>query len=446
MNRVIVFSPFDCEFYDSTRTHHVVDQLSRHCNEVYLFHRRLPVAGSPRWPGRIARFLRLERQARRDGNVVRVAVTPLFARGDGTSLALLQVADPYAPVKSSARRLAMGVLGMGGWVLDVFCIPSYLYAYARQGAPRAEVVLAQGPWEFAVARVLKLIGRASRIAYDDLDYVPGSYSSSPLKRKLMEALENYSIRSADIVVSVGELLADLRRRMGREVAVVANGADIQRFSRARVKRPHPPTLIYVGSVLAWSGVDLAIAALPALRAKVPDARLIVIGHSTQGYRAQLEALCDLHGVRECVHFLGKKSADEIVAALAEADVGLAVFRPVELRKYAFSLKVIEYMAAGLPVLTTAGTQSEAVVARHGCGLAIPYSVEAIAEAATQLLMNEPMARSMADCGARASADYDWDILIGRRLYPLLESSACAPGLRLPGSAGRSSSASRPGGE
>lgn len=420
MKRLVVLSPFDCEYYDSTRTHHVVAQLRHRFDEVVLFHRRLPAgADSSRW-ARLAGFFRLRRGIRQDGNVVRVAVTPLFARPDGMTLSLMHVADPYEPVVNAPRRLVMSLLSVGGLALDLFCVPSYLYAYLRQGAPRSAVILAQGPWEFLVARILQILGRTSRVAYDDLDYVPGSYSVSGLKRRVMRGLENYCIRRADIVISVGDLLADLRRHeLGRVVPVVPNGADIAKFAGAQSKREHPPTLIYVGSVLAWSGVDLAIAALDRIRKRIPEARLLVVGHSPLHYQAHLEKLCDDHGVRGCVHFLGKKTQDEIVGLLAKSDIGLAVFRPVELRKYAFSLKIIEYMAAGLPVLTTAGTQSERVVVKHGCGLAVGYTVEAVADAALRLLGNREYADAMALRGVQASAAYDWETLMLEQLYPAL---------------------------
>lgn len=420
MNRLIVFSPFDCEFYHNTRTHHLVVELRRRFDEVVLIYKRTNAPSARSCWHRLARFLHLRSEIKHEDNLVSVAVRPLFARPDAMSLVLMRVADPYQPVGRLPRRLTMKLLSLVGLVLDVFFVPSYLFAYLMHGAPKARVVIAQGPWEFVAARALKMLGRASLLVYDDLDYVTGSYTVSPLKQRAIRALENYCIRRADRVVSVGELLAELRRReVGREVLLVPNGADIALFTLARDRRPHPPTLIYVGSVLAWAGVDLTISALVRIRKEIRDARLLVVGHSTPEYQALLNTLCEEDGVREHVLFLGKRTHKEVVDFLAEADIGMAVFRPVELRKYAFSLKIIEYMAAGLPVITTVGTQSERVVVQHGCGLAVEYSPEAIAEAALLLLKDPDRYRSMSARGMEASAAYSWDTLMLEGLYPAL---------------------------
>lgn len=420
MNRLIVLSPFDCEFYNNTRTHHVVDQLRRRYDEVVLIFKHNNTEPTvSRWR-RFARFFRLRSKLRQDGNLAQVAVTPLFARRDGMSLAVMGVADMYEHGTTPLRAFGLRLLSLGGLVLDLFLVPSYLFAYLKRGAPNASVIIAQGPEEFLAARVLKLLRRTSLVVYDDLDYVPGSYTVSALKHRAVRALENHCIRKADVVICVGELLAQLRlREVGRNVRVVPNGADVALFARARNRRPHAPTLIYMGTIVAWAGVDLSIAALAQIRREISDARLLVAGHSPREYQALLEALCEEQGVREHVHFVGKKTPAELVDLLAQADIGMAAFKPVQLRRYAFSLKVIEYMAAGLPVITTVGTQSELVLVNHGAGLAVDYTPQAIAEAALQLFKDPERYRSMAACGIAASAAYSWDTLIQDGLYSAL---------------------------
>lgn len=422
MNRLIVLSPFDCKFYNNTRTHHVVGQLRRRFDEVVLLykHTNTPTTAS-RWR-RLANFFLLRSEIEHDGNLISVAVRPPFARSDGMSLVIMGVVDPYQAV-TGPRSVLIKLLGLGGLVLDLFLIPAYVIAYLRRAFPRADVVIAQGPEEFLAARLLVMLGRVSLLVYDDLDYVPGSYplsAVSALKHRAIKALENYCIRRADVVISIGELLARLRHReLGRDPLVIPNGADISLFAQARNKRPHPPTLIYVGTVCTWAGVDLTIAALGRIRNEIPGARLLVVGHTTPEYRKLLNALSEEHGVREHVQFVGNKTPLEVVDLLTQADIGMAAFRPVELRRYAFSLKIIEYMAAGLPVITTVDTQSELVVVKHDAGLAVDYSANAIAEAALLLFKDPARYRAMSARGIEASAAYSWDTLILKELYPAL---------------------------
>jgi glycosyltransferase involved in cell wall biosynthesis len=99
---------------------------------------------------------------------------------------------------------------------------------------------------------------------------------------------------------------------------------------------------------------------------------------------------------------------------------MAVFRPIDLRRYAFSMKIIEYMAAGLPVITTAGTESESVVKKHQCGEAVRFDEADLAACLSSLLGDpEKMAR-YSDNAMKASRLYSWDDLILNRYYGLIK--------------------------
>ena len=50
--------------------------------------------------------------------------------------------------------------------------------------------------------------------------------------------------------------------------------------------------------------------------------------------------------------------------MAESDIGLAAFPPNELMHYASPIKVFEYMAAGLPIVTTKGTEAARIVKKY----------------------------------------------------------------------------------
>jgi hypothetical protein len=73
-------------------------------------------------------------------------------------------------------------------------------------------------------------------------------------------MEKYCLRRADVFVTVGRRLADLRREQTEKtVHLIPNGVDYTSFAVAQHKSPHPPTLIYTGNVACWhSGLDVAI--------------------------------------------------------------------------------------------------------------------------------------------------------------------------------------------
>ena len=107
----------------------------------------------------------------------------------------------------------------------------------------------------------------------------------------------------------------------------------------------------------------------------------------------------------------KDAAAEVAAALNRAGIGLATFRPTPLRAYAAPLKVLEYMASGLPVLSTKGTEAGDLVDRTGTGAATSCDPQAIARAAIGLLNNATAYAEMSGAGTAAARLHDWSLVM-----------------------------------
>lgn len=340
-----------------------------------------------------------------------IEVTPLMATAPALGVTLLGIANPYDPKPGSRLALAR-LLSLAGLLRDFLVSPSLLGAYLLHDRGRYDVCVSEGPWALHAGHTLKRLRRALIHVADDYDYSPGIQSLSGIRRRVHERIEVRLLRKADLVVCVGELLADLRRRQtGRDVSVIANGIDAEQFAAARMKRPHPPTAVYCGAVEDWSGLDVVVRAWPQVLARVPDAQMIIAGLATPNYGSYLRNLIQQLGLGACVRLLGPILHAALPELLAGADVGLAVFMPIALRRYAFSLKVIEYMSAGVAVLTTADTQSALVVRRFEAGIDVDYDPGHVGTALAELLANPVKRARYAENGALASFQFDWSVLM-----------------------------------
>jgi len=188
-------------------------------------------------------------------------------------------------------------------------------------------------------------------------------------------------------------------------------------------------LFYTGNVVPWSGLERVLRALPELRADFPDLRLRVVGDGPPGYRESLARLARELGLADRVEWLGPRPHAELPALMAGAAVGLAFSEPVPFRSYACPLKVLEYMAAGLPVIGTSDTETEALIARFECGLAVPFEIEAFAAAAGRLLSDAALHARLRANGIRHSADLTWERLIGEELEIIAGRAAGPSGAR-----------------
>jgi glycosyltransferase involved in cell wall biosynthesis len=164
-------------------------------------------------------------------------------------------------------------------------------------------------------------------------------------------------------------------------------------------------VLYVGALTTGRGLELSIMALSRLE----GARLRLVGPARPAYREQLVELARTEGVTDRVEFAGAVSPDELVEAIREASVGLALIQPICL-SYRMSLpnKVFEYVAAGLPVLGSDLPAISALVNEHRIGLlAEPGEVDDVAAKLGEML--EPDRNSaFREAARKAAGVLNWD--------------------------------------
>jgi glycosyltransferase involved in cell wall biosynthesis len=143
--------------------------------------------------------------------------------------------------------------------------------------------------------------------------------------------------------------------------------------------------------------------------RLEDARLRLVGPARPAYRDQLVELARAEGVTDRVEFAGAVSPDELLEAIGEASVGLALIQPICL-SYRMSLpnKVFEYVAAGLPVLGSDLPAISALVNEHRIGLlAEPGEVDDVAAKLGEML--EPDRNTaFRDAARKAALTLNWD--------------------------------------
>ena len=221
-----------------------------------------------------------------------------------------------------------------------------LGAFIRRAARRAGLsrpIL----WTF-MPNVGGLVGRVgeSRVIYHCVD----EYSAfAGVSRAALRRMEEALVRRADLVLTSSESLCAERRRWNRATAFVSHGVDVAHFSRALDPEMAPPADIahverpvigFFGLIAEW--IDLELVREIARRR--PAWTVVMIGKAD----VALEPLRGLPNVR----VLGQKPYATLPAYCRAFDVGLIPFRLDDLTLKANPLKLREYLAAGLPVVSS----------------------------------------------------------------------------------------------
>jgi glycosyltransferase involved in cell wall biosynthesis len=165
----------------------------------------------------------------------------------------------------------------------------------------------------------------------------------------LRTLEEKLLRRADLVVVSSELLYKSKLPFNRHTVLVRHGVDYEHFRKALdpattvpddVARLPRPIIGFFGLIADW--VDLELLAQVARH--FAHGSLVLLGKAT----TDVSALAALPNV----HVLGRKKYEELPGYCKAFDVALMPFRINELTLNANPLKVREYLAAGLPVVST----------------------------------------------------------------------------------------------
>ncbi len=147
-------------------------------------------------------------------------------------------------------------------------------------------------------------------------------------------------------------------------------------------------------------------------ARVPEARLLVVGKGFFGEEDSLQRLADSEGLGESVKYLGWLEGDELRQRQQTAQLALFPYQDTLINRTKCSVKLIELMASGLPVVATYVGENGHYI-EHGMSgwLVPPDDKEAFADGVTSLLMDDRLrARLGKAARERILAQFNWSDL------------------------------------
>ena len=272
-------------------------------------------------------------------------------------------------------------------------------------------------WPIALA--LRALDR-TRFVFDHHDLSPELYESRfpdgpQLPYKVLRALERWTYRTADHVISTNEsyrsIAAARTGKPGTDVTVVRTGPDPQRLrrgpARPELRRGRRYLAAYIGVMGPQDGVDIVVRAADVVVHQLhrDDIAFTLIGSGD--CFDELVALRDELGLAGHVEFTGR-APDELVARiLSTADVGLSPDPKNPLNDVSTMNKTMEYMAFELPVV--AFDLRETRISAGDAGVyAVPNDIDDYVAAIVKLIDDQPRRSQMGKLGrARVEQELAW---------------------------------------
>jgi glycosyltransferase involved in cell wall biosynthesis len=201
------------------------------------------------------------------------------------------------------------------------------------------------------------------------------------------------------------------------VFYLPNGSSPPPTTPAAVARPADTLLLYTRF---WEfDVRDLVAALVAVLQQHPSARLLVVGRGERGEEQQLLCLAQQAGVGHAIDDRGWVTPAEIPPLLAAATLALVPLDDTLINRARCSAKLLELLAAGVPVVAAQVGQVNEYIRDGESGLLVPPgNPAALAQAALRLLHDAPLRQRVGAAGQQAAAAWNWARLaaVAERAY------------------------------
>ncbi|MFB6231272.1 MAG: glycosyltransferase family 4 protein [Salinibacter sp.] len=159
-----------------------------------------------------------------------------------------------------------------------------------------------------------------------------------------------------------------------------------------------PVVGTVARLEEQKGITHLLNAVPAIKAKVPEMKILIVGDGT--LRGELEDEARQLGVADDVIFTGERRDVARLYKLMDVKVISSVYEGT-------TLTVFEAMATGTPVVATTVDGVEEVIEDGRTGVLVPPKEPApIADAVTDLLGNPDRAQRLSERAEEAVKEYD----------------------------------------
>jgi glycosyltransferase involved in cell wall biosynthesis len=221
-------------------------------------------------------------------------------------------------------------------------------------------------------------------------------------RAMANALRTYGVRTPIEVLPTGLDAGRFRNGDGR------------RFRAAHGIAPDRPVALFVGRMAHEKNIDFLLGLLPALRERVPDVLFVLAGEGPAA--AHCRDLVHRLGIAAHVKFVGNMDRDtELLDCYAAADVFTFASR-TETQ----GLVLLEALAQGTPVVSTAVMGTAEVLAGAQGALVVPEQPAAFIAAVERVLRDRELRATLSDRAREDAARWS-SRSMAQRLVALYES-------------------------
>ncbi len=257
---------------------------------------------------------------------------------------------------------------------------------------------------------LKLRKLGKKVIFDSHEDVPKELMGKPYLNKtllkiislLFSLYEKINLKKFDAIVTATPTLREKFLQINSTVVDVNNFPVIKELSSTVLWENREDEVCYVGVISESRGIKEMVKSFDYYA----GARLNLGGKFNQ---KSLEDEVFAYNGWKSVNFLGYLSRKEVASVLSHSKAGLVTLHDMDNYRDALPVKMFEYMAASLPVISSNNKLWKSIIDKHQCGICVdPMNPEEIAQAIRYIIEHPTEAKKMGENGKRAVEEiYNW---------------------------------------
>lgn len=278
---------------------------------------------------------------------------------------------------------------------------------------------------------LKRLGRVKARLIIDTDDWEGAGGWNDLnayswpQKKMFAWQERWGLTHNDGVTVASRALESIVWALGvkrERVVYVPNGMGSSHFTlhNAQFKRPSDSLCILLYTRFFEFKIERVIEVLRRVVQEVPDAKLLVVGQGFNGEEDRLLKQAEAIGLRGSIEYAGWTPPELLADLFAQANVALFPFDDTLINRTKCSVKLIDLLAAGVPVVADAVGQNTEYIRHAETGVLVSSGdAAAMAQAVIDLWHAPERRRALSAAAAQdVRTRFDWSQLAGRveRIY------------------------------
>jgi len=235
-----------------------------------------------------------------------------------------------------------------------------------------------------------------------------------LQKRFFAFQEKWGLLHCDAVTVASRALQTLAWSLGVKpgnVFYVPNGLRVEGPFELSLPKGSPTVLLYTR--FFEFTLERMVEIWQRVVEVVPEAQLLVVGKGLFGEESEFLRLMDERRLAKGVEYLGWLEGERLKEALHSADVAIYLYDDTLVNRTKCSVKLIELMATGLPIVADDVGQNREYI-EHGISgwLVAPGDDRAFSEAAVELLRDEERRWELGRrAQERVRGRFDWAILV-----------------------------------